>query len=89
LTDEGWAHISERHAEMADRLADIRRTVESPTLVVRDPDVRRIEHQYGVPKGRLRVKVIVVYRPRPEGWVGTVLTAHRTRQLEEGEHLWP
>ncbi len=89
LTDDGWAHILDGHAEMVDRLAEIKSTVESPTLVVRDPDIRRIEHHYGVPKGRLRVQVVVVYRPRPEGWVGAILTAHRTRRLEQGEHLWP
>lgn len=69
LNVEGWTHIRERHAEMADRLAEIGSIVESPTLVVRDPAIRRIEHCYGVPKGCLRMRVVVVYRPRPEGWV--------------------
>jgi hypothetical protein len=89
LSDHGWVHILEGHVEMADRLGEIARTIEAPNLVVRDPDIRRIEHHYGVPKGRLRVQVVVLYRPTPEGWVGEVVTAHRTRRLEKGEHLWP
>jgi hypothetical protein len=89
LSDDAWAHILDGHPEMAERLTEIIQTIEHPTLVVRDPLVRRVEHHYGAPKGRLRVQVVVVYRPTPEGWVGSILTAHRNRRLEKGEHLWP
>ena len=87
LTDEGWAHILEGHADMADRLAEVESAVETPILVVRDPDIRRVEHHYGVSKGRLRVRVIVLYRPTPEGWVGSIVTSPKAGVSET--FIWP
>jgi hypothetical protein len=89
LTDIGWAHILEGHREMADRFGEIAKTMEAPSLVVRDPDIRRIEHHYGVADGELRIHVVVIYRPTPDGWVGTIRTAHLTDRLKKGERLWP
>jgi hypothetical protein len=89
LTDEGWTHILSGHSEMAGRLPEIADAVEHPSLVVRDRRVRRAELHYGVPIGRLRIVVVVIYRPTIDGWVGDVWTAHLTARTQEGERLWP
>jgi hypothetical protein len=89
LTDERWAHIIGGHAEMVDRLVDIEAAIEAPLLVMRDRRVRRAELLYGVPTGRLRVVVVVIYRPTVDGWVGEIWTAHLTARIQEGEQLWP
>jgi hypothetical protein len=89
LTDEAWTHIVQRHADMVARLDAVRTAIESPALVVRDPNTRRIEHHYGAARGRLRVHVAVIYRPTPEGWIGTIRTAYRTDRTIQGEQLWP
>jgi hypothetical protein len=89
LTDDGWVHIVEGHAEMADRVADIGVTVQSPMLVVRDRRVRRAESLYGSPAGRLHVVVVVNYRPRVGGLIGEIWTAHLTARIQEGDQLWP
>jgi hypothetical protein len=89
LTDERWQHILQGHSEMADRLANIGVTVGTPMLAVRDRRVRRAELLYGAPVGRLRVVVVVIYRPTVDGWVGEVWTAHLTPRVQEGEQLWP
>jgi hypothetical protein len=39
--------------------------------------------------GKLRVVVVVIYRPAPDGWVGEIGTAHRTARIQGGEQLWP
>jgi hypothetical protein len=89
LTDDAWTHILDGRAEMADRLVDIGIAVEFPLLVMRDRRVRRAEVLCGAPVGRLRVVVVVIYRPTVGGWVGDVWTAHLTARTQKGEQLWP
>ncbi|HEY7032607.1 MAG TPA: hypothetical protein VH482_14795 [Thermomicrobiales bacterium] len=89
MTGEGWEHILGGHAEMTDRLSEIGAVVARPSLVMRDRRVRRAELLYGDPVGRLRVVVVVIYRPTADGWVGDVWTAHLTARTQEGEQLWP
>lgn len=89
LTDDRWAHILDGHADMADRLSDVGAAVSAPSVVNRDRQIGRVEHSYGSPVGRLRVVVVVIYRPSPDGWVGEVWTAHRTAREQKGEQLWP
>lgn len=89
LNDDGWDHICIRHPDLADRLAEIGVAVASPSLVMRDLLIRRIEHHYGALAGRLRIHVVVLYRPTQDGWIGTIVTALRSRRVIPGNQLWP
>ena len=89
LTEEAWAHIIDNHPEMADSFRDVGTAITSPSVVVRDPNIHRVEQHYGMPIDGLRVRVIVLYRPTPAGWIGDVHTAHRTARIKKGEPLWP
>ena len=89
LTEESWEHIIDNHPEMSDGRVDIGAAITSPSVVVRDPVIRRIEQHYGTQVDGLRVRVIVLYRPTPAGWIGEIRTAHRTARIKKGEQLWP
>ncbi len=89
LTEAAWDHILDGHAEMADRLADVGNAIASSSLVIRDRRIRRAELLYGEAIGRLRVVVVVIYRPTVVGWVGDVWTAYLTARTQQGEQLWP
>jgi hypothetical protein len=89
LTEERWEHILGRHEDMRNRVDLIGTAVVGASLVVRDSPIRRLEHHYVVLRDDLRVHVAVIYRPVPEGWVGTILTAHLTDRIKRGEQLWP
>lgn len=94
LTDDGWAHILERHAdEMTGREADVLRTVEAPDLVNADVAHAHREVCYrSFGPGRPMLRVVVHYRPiPPQGtWSGEVITAHPTFRSKRGEpRRWP
>lgn len=84
LTDEGWTHVRAGHPDMTDGLDSIGAAITSAALVIRDPAIRRLEHFYGVARGGLRIHVVVIYRPTPEGWIGTIQTAHHTDRTKQG-----
>jgi hypothetical protein len=86
-------HILQRHSDMADRLDEVRVTIEDPDFVTRDRQYSRREiHYRRTPFGQGFVRVVVNYRPvAPKGtWVGEVITAYRVdeRDIEEVP-LWP
>jgi len=90
LTDKGWTHIVARHPDMTTRLNHIRDAVERPDRVMRDSDIARVEHMYRRFTERLMVRVIIIYRPTPDGWIGEIRTAHRTTRIQlGGGQLWP
>ena len=93
FTLERRAHVLQRHGDMADRLDEIRATVEQPDFVTRDRGYPRREVYYRyTPSGQGFIRVVVNYRAvPPQGtWVGAVITAFRVegRQPEEVQ-LWP
>jgi hypothetical protein len=86
-------HIRARHDEFADRLDDIRSTVERPDFVTRDRlrDHRECFYREETP-GEGLIKVVVHYRPiPPQGtWTGEIITAfpvglYRFKEVK----LWP
>lgn len=90
LTDEGLAHIAKNHPELPEPIARIEPALTDPTRVVRDARIGRAECYYRTIGGQLMVKVVVLFRPTPSGWVGEVLTAHPTERYGRGEQqLWP
>ena len=90
LTDAGLDHIRQRHPEMLDKLDVIARTLANPVAVTRSRLLPRGENHYGRYGDRLLVRVSVLYRPTPEGWVGEVTTAHLIGAVDaREEHLWP
>jgi hypothetical protein len=92
LTDAGWAHILERHGELAARGDEIREAIERAEEIRQDPGYshRHLHFRRGDPASR-RMCVVVHYRPHePSGWVGEVITAFRTaRRRNEEVLLWP
>ena len=87
------AHIRSRHKEFADRLVDIRSTIEKPDFVARHRlrEHRECFYREEAP-GKELIKVIVHYRPiPPQGtWIGEVTTAfpvglYRPKEVK----LWP
>src|SRR6188472_1528268 len=82
LTSAGLDHILERHDEIADRLDEIRMSIEQPDFVTRDARSHHRENHYRrVASGQGLLKV-VQYRPvPPQGtWVGEVITAYRVKK---------
>lgn len=94
LTDHGWGHIMERHADdLAGHEAEVRLTGAAPDRINIDADHARREIYYrAFGTGRRMLRVVVNYRPvPPQGtWVGDVVTAHPTFRHKRGEqHRWP
>jgi hypothetical protein len=90
LDEVGLSHIRERHPDMVDRLDAVAAAIVAPTRVTRNSRLSRGEHVYGRYGDRLFVKVYILYRPTPEGWVGEVRPAHLVQQIEgKEEALWP
>ena len=84
LDEGGLSHIRERHPDMLDRLDAVAGAIMAPSRVTRSPRLSRGEHVYGRYGDRLFVKVYLLYRPTPEGWVGEVRSTHLVEQIEEG-----
>ena len=90
LTDEALAHITSSHPEFSEPLTRIEGALTEPERVMRDAKISRAECYYRMIGGRVMVKVVVIFRPSPTGWVGEVLTAHPTERYGRGEQqLWP
>ena len=90
LADDGMAHIRQRHPDMMNRLDAIADAIHAPAAVTRSRLLDRGENHYGRYGDRLYVRVSVIYRPTPDGWVGEVMTAHLIDRIEaKEEHLWP
>jgi hypothetical protein len=93
LTDEGWAHILNRHADLAEYLYDIREAIELANEVRRDAtyDHRDIHYRHRG-AGSRSLRVVVQYQPlEPSGWVGHVITAHflSSQRSRKEALLWP
>ena len=89
LTDAGLDHIRQRHPDMMDKIAAIREAIENPVMVTRSRLLARGENFYGSFRDRLYVKVYVLYRPSPAGWIGEIQTAHLVSRIEPKEEiLW-
>jgi hypothetical protein len=89
LTPARRDHILKRHADMADRLDDVRVAVENPDHVTRDTGYHhRQNHFRRTPSGQGWIKIVVEYRPiPPQGtWADEIITAYRVdqRDIEEG-----
>jgi hypothetical protein len=90
LASAGLDHILQGHDEIADRLDEVRTTIEQPDFVTRDARYHHRENHYRRMKpGRGLLKVVVQYRPvPPQGtWVGEVITAYRAKKLKSSEVL--
>ena len=84
LTEDRWAHIRTRHANMADKLDLISTALTSPAAVTRARHIGHGENWYG--RGRtIYAKVGVKYRPTPQGWEGEILTAHLADRIDPKE----
>ena len=93
FTTDRHDHVLQRHGDMADRLDEIRATVERPDFVTCDRGYPRREIHYRyTPSGQGFIRVVVNYRPvPPQGtWAGEVITGFRVeeRNFEEVQ-LWP
>lgn len=92
LSDAAWEHIVDGHGELTPQPADIQEAIALADEVRRDRNfVRRAIHYRHTGPGRLRLRVVVNYRPSaPFGWAGEVITAHFTgRQYQNEVPLWP
>jgi hypothetical protein len=93
LSSAARDHILQRHADIEDRLEDVRAAIEQPNFVTRDIRYDRREISYRrSPSGQGWIRVVVNFRPvPPQGtWAGEVITAYRVdeRNLQEVQ-LWP
>jgi hypothetical protein len=90
LTDEGFEHITSSHPELNAPLGRIQAALTAPDRVTRDAKMRRAECYYRTIGGRVMIKVVVLFRPTPDGWAGEVLTALPTERYDRREEqLWP
>lgn len=90
LTSTALAHIQANHRDMAPWIGLLPVVVAEADRVARDPTFdHRHRHYKAVLGGRSRIRVVVHYRPTPEGWVGTVVTAHRMSREEPEAQIWP
>jgi isopentenyl diphosphate isomerase/L-lactate dehydrogenase-like FMN-dependent dehydrogenase len=92
MTDAAWQHVQAAHNDRQPRLAEIRDAVTLAEEVRRDRRFARRAVHYGrVGAERLRLRVIVNYRPEAQsGWIGEVVTAFFTeRRYPEEVVLWP
>jgi len=90
LTSARLDHILEEHDEIADRLDEVRMTIEQPDFVTRDARYHHREiHYRRVASGQGLLKVVVQYRPVPPqgAWVGEVITAYRVKKRKSREVL--
>lgn len=94
VTDHGWAHTMDRHAEeLAAREADVRLTVLASDHGNADAEHAHREvcyRSFGL--GRPMLRVVIHYRPVPPRgtWAGEIITAHPTGRSKRGEQrLWP
>ena len=90
LTSARLAHILSRHADMANRLEEVRAPVEHPDFVTRDVGYRqRLIYYRRTPSRQGWIRVVVNYRPvPPQGtWAGEIITAYRVDQRDIDEVL--
>jgi hypothetical protein len=90
LASAGLDHILQGHDEIADRLDEVRATIEQPDFVTRDARYHHRENHYRrMASGQGLLKVVVQYRPvPPQGtWVGEVITAYRFKTRKSTEVL--
>jgi hypothetical protein len=92
MTDAAWEHIRAEHQDRLPQLDEIRDAVALADEVRRDRGFgRRAVHYRRVGATRLRLRVIVNYRPAARsGWMGEVVTAFFTERSYPSEVvLWP
>ena len=73
---------------MADRLDEVRISIEQPDYVTRDPRYHHREiHYRRTPSGKGWIRVVVEYRPvPPQGtWAGEIITAYRVERRKGKE----
>jgi hypothetical protein len=89
----GRDHILRRHADIADRLDEVRTVVAQADFITQDSDYARREiHYRRTRSGQGWMRVVVNYRPiPPQGtWSGEVITAFRVNQRDvQKVQLWP
>src|SRR5688572_25771074 len=88
-TDENWnGHVVYHHAEMEDRVEEVKRTIQEPTFGIYSDQLHndRLVY-YRFQKGKLRyMKVVVVNLAN----VWSVITAFQTDSPKRGEKMvWP
>ncbi len=90
LTEDRLRHIRANHPDMERWLDDLPSAVAESDIVTRNPGFEhRVRHYRAIRGSRAYVRVVVHYRPTPEGWVGTIITAHRHPGPRSEVQLWP
>ena len=92
LTEAGWAHILDRHKDMAPYQLLIRDGISNADEVTADAVYsRRNVHYLRSTPTTIAIRVVVNYTPAdPSGWVGEIITALRSERKKQGERrLWP
>ncbi len=84
-------HVLQDHDEMADRLDEVRTTIEQPDLLARDGDYRHRENHYRRASSERNWIKVVQYRPvPPQGtWAGEVIIAYRVKRPDPQEEPLP
>jgi hypothetical protein len=90
LSQDRLDHILTNHADMSVWIASLAGAVAEADIVERDPGRMHRHRHYRLVSGpRLHIRVVVHYAPSPNGWVGTVITAHLYKREIAGERIWP
>lgn len=86
LTDEGWAHISEEHSELAGMRLDVLEAVAQPGRIVGG----RAGELFAIRENDVGRSLVVVYRElEGDGFIITAFLTRRIRSLQRRRQLWP
>jgi hypothetical protein len=86
LTDERWAHIIFRHAELREAQSEVLSVVAQPELVVLG-DTGEYSALREIAKGKW---LVVVYREQDEeGFIITAFTTRRAGYYLDRKQIWP
>lgn len=78
------------HPEFSEPITRIGDALSNPTRLMRDARIARAECYDRTVGDRVMVKVVVLSRPTPFGWVDEVLTARPTERYGRREQqVWP
>lgn len=89
-TDERWAHVLLRHPRMKDKMDVVKRAIERPTFITRDPLDPTCQIYYVYPsEGRVPFRMAVAVRMTAEK-SGFMLSAYPSSAPKRGEEIiWP
>ena len=86
LTAERWAHITEEHAELSGRRADLLQTLAEPQRIL----LGQRGELLALREWESRKWLVVVYREfSDDGFVITPFFTRRVRALEKRIRVWP